>query len=212
MKDHRDERRDYAAGTLSRADLPADPLELFGTWLAAAIAEGAADATAMALATASARAEPSVRIVLLKEHGPDGFVWFTDYGSRKGQELAENPRASLAFYWSQFSRQVRVTGVVSQIDESESRAYFDTRPQESRFSAAASDQSQPIGGREMLESRVADLRRQHPDGDVPMPDGWGGYRLAPDSIEFWQGREGRLHDRFAYTLEDGNWSVLRLQP
>ena len=212
MGDHRDERRDYAAGTLSRADLPSDPLVLFGAWLSAAMADGAADATAMALATASANAEPSVRIVLLKEHGPDGFVWFTDYGSRKGQELAENPRASLAFYWSQYSRQVRVTGVVSQIDEAESRIYFNTRPEESRFSAAASDQSQPIGGREMLEARVAELRRQHPDGNVPMPEGWGGYRLVPDSIEFWQGREGRLHDRFVYTRESDNWAVLRLQP
>ena len=212
MNDHRDERRDYAAGTLSRADLPADPLALFGAWLSAALAGGSTDATAMALATASAAAEPSVRIVLLKEHGPDGFIWFTDYGSRKGQELAENPRASLAFYWSQFSRQVRVSGAVSQIDFAESRAYFASRPEESRFSAAASDQSQPIGGREMLETRVAELQAQYPDGQVPMPDGWGGYRLVPDSMEFWQGREGRLHDRFAYTREGGDWTVLRLQP
>ena len=212
MADHRDERREYTAGTLSRADLPSDPLQLFGAWLADAIATGADDATAMALATASAGGEPSVRIVLLKEHGPDGFVWFTDYGSRKGQELAENPRASLAFYWSAFSRQVRVSGEVSQIDEAASRAYFATRPADSRFSAAASDQSQPIGGREMLEARVADLRSRYPDGDVPMPDGWGGYCLEPESIEFWQGREGRLHDRFSYTRDGAGWEVLRLQP
>jgi pyridoxamine 5'-phosphate oxidase len=213
MADHRDERREYTAGTLSRADLPTDPLQLFSAWLADAIGTGADDATAMALATASAGGDPSVRIVLLKEHGPDGFVWFTDYGSRKGQELAENPRASLAFYWGAFSRQVRVSGVVSQIDEAASRAYFATRPEESRFSAAASDQSQPIGGREMLEARVAELRGRYPDGDVPMPDGWGGYCLQPESIEFWQGREGRLHDRFSYTRGDGaGWEVLRLQP
>lgn len=212
MGDHREERREYAAGTLSRADLPEDPLELFAAWLSAAIATGADDATAMALATASADAMPSVRIVLLKEHGPDGFVWFTDYGSRKGQELAENPRASLAFYWSAFSRQVRVSGVVTQIDEAESRAYFATRPEDSRFSAAASDQSQPIAGRDMLEARVAELRSQYPDGQVPMPEGWGGFRLEPESIEFWQGREGRLHDRFAYSRSGDGWTVLRLQP
>lgn len=212
MGDHREERREYAAGTLSRADLPRDPLELFGAWLSQAKSTGAADATAMSLATASASGKPSVRIVLLKEHGPDGFVWFTDYGSRKGQELAENPRASLAFYWAQFSRQVRVSGAVSRVSEAQSRAYFATRPEESRFSAAASDQSQPIGSRAMLESRVAELRSLYPDGQVPMPEGWGGYCLAPDSIEFWQGREGRLHDRFNYTRTGETWSVLRLQP
>ena len=212
MGNHREERREYAAGTLSRSDLPEDPLDLFGGWLSEAIATGADDATAMALATASAGGEPSVRIVLLKEHGPDGFVWYTDYGSQKGQELAENPRASLAFYWGAFSRQVRVSGEVTQVDTAESRAYFATRPEDSRFSAAASDQSQPIVDRQMLQSRVTELRARHPDGDVPMPEGWGGYRLAPTSIEFWQGREGRLHDRFRYSLADGVWSVLRLQP
>ena len=137
MGDHREERREYTAGTLSRADLPSDPLELFGAWLSQAMATGADDATAMALATASAAGEPSVRIVLLKEHGPDGFVWFTDHGSQKGQELAENPRAALAFYWGAFSRQVRVVGVVSQVDPAESRAYFATRPEDSRFSVGA---------------------------------------------------------------------------
>jgi pyridoxamine 5'-phosphate oxidase len=212
MSDHRDQRREYVEGTLSRADLPEDPLALFGVWLSDATRTGAADATAMALATASADGEPSVRIVLLKEHGPSGFVWFTDYGSRKGQELAENPRASLAFYWREFSRQVRISGTVARVPESESRAYFASRPEDSRFSAAASDQSQPIGGREMLESRVAELRAQYPDGQVPMPDGWGGYCLTPENIEFWQGREGRLHDRFRYERAGDGWTILRLQP
>ena len=212
MSDHRDQRREYAEGTLSRADLPEDPLALFGTWLSDAMRTGAQDATAMALATASADGEPSVRIVLLKEHGPSGFVWFTDYGSRKGQELAENPRASLAFYWREFSRQVRISGTVTRVAESESRTYFATRPEDSRFSAAASDQSQPIGDREMLESRVAELRAQYPDGQVPMPDGWGGYCLRHENIEFWQGREGRLHDRFRYERAGDGWTILRLQP
>ena len=212
MGDHRDERREYAAGTLSRADLPEDPLDLFGAWLSQSIDAGVPDATAMALATASSKAEPSVRIVLLKEHGPAGFIWFTDYGSRKGLELAANPQASLAFYWGPFSRQVRVSGAVSPVDADESRAYFASRPEDSRFSAAASDQSQPIGGRAMLEARVAELRAQHPEGDVPMPEGWGGYRLLPAHFEFWQGREGRLHDRFAYTKRGDDWAIDRLQP
>lgn len=210
--DHREQRREYEAGTLSRAGLPADPLILFGHWLDEAVSTGAEDATAMALATADASGAPSVRIVLLKEHGPAGFVWFTDYGSQKGHELAENPRASLAFYWRSFSRQVRVSGTVSQIEESASRDYFNTRPADSRFSAAASDQSQPIPDRRTLEDRVSVLRAKHPDGQMPMPDGWGGYCLKPRSIEFWQGREGRLHDRFRYLLEGGDWQITRLQP
>lgn len=210
--DHRGVRREYEEGILSRGGLPADPLELFGRWLDQAVSTGATDATAMALATAALDGTPSVRIVLLKEHGPDGFVWFTDYGSQKGQELSENPRASVAFYWRDFSRQVRVSGAVAAIDEETSRKYFDTRPVESRFSAAASDQSQPVPDRKTLEDRVAALRSQHPNDEVPMPAGWGGYCLTPVQIEFWQGREGRLHDRFRYVRENGNWSICRLQP
>ncbi len=212
MSDHSDERREYAAGVLRRADLPGDPLHLFGAWLDEALRVESTDATAMALATASAQGEPSVRIVLLKEHGPDGFVWYTDYGSQKGLELEENPRASLAFYWREFSRQVRISGSVTRIDADESHAYFASRPEESRFSAAASDQSQPIIDRSMLEARVAELRARHPSGDVPMPDGWGGYRLIAQRIEFWQGREGRLHDRFRYERTASGWDVQRLQP
>ena len=212
MSDHGNERREYTAGVLRRAALPEDPLDLFGAWLEEAIRVEATDATAMALATASAQGEPSVRIVLLKAHGPDGFVWYTDYGSQKGLELEENPRASLAFYWREFSRQVRISGTVSRVEERESRAYFASRPEESRFSAAASDQSQPILDRSMLEARVADLKARHPDGQVPMPDGWGGYRLTAGRIEFWQGREGRLHDRFRYERTASGWEVQRLQP
>lgn len=222
QKDHHDQRREYAASTLSREMLPADPLTLFGSWLDQAVSTGATDATAMALATADSTGAPSVRIVLLKEHGPAGFVWFTDYGSQKGQELDENPRASLAFYWRDFARQVRVSGTVTPVGLKTSRAYFETRPADSRFSAAASDQSQPIPDRLTLEERVAALRAKHPDEQVPMPEGWGGYCLKPQSIEFWQGREGRLHDRFRYKVDgdqvevgdqvDGDWEITRLQP
>ena len=210
--DHRGVRREYEEHALSRANLPADPLVLFGEWLARAVSSGAADATAMALATASRAGAPSVRIVLLKEHGPHGFVWYTDYGSQKGLELAENPRASLAFYWREFSRQVRVSGSVRQIDAATSAAYFNSRPVESRFSAAASDQSQPISDRKTLQDRVAALRSRYPDDQLPMPEGWGGYCLSPETIEFWQGREGRLHDRFRYAQSATGWTITRLQP
>jgi len=211
-QDHREHRREYLNGVLSRAALPDDPLVLFGDWLEQAIASGAADATAMALATASPDGVPSVRVVLLKEHGPDGFVWFTDYGSRKGRDLALNPVASLVFYWREFSHQVRVSGPVERLDRARSEAYFASRPEDSRFSAAASDQSQPIADRSTLEARVAQLRRQYPDARVPMPEDWGGYLLEPETMEFWQGREGRLHDRFRYTRRAGGWDIERLQP
>lgn len=210
--DYRGHRREYRDGTLSRDRLPVDPLVLFGDWLDQAVASGATDATAMALATATAQGIPSVRIVLLKEHGPDGFVWFTDYGSRKGRELAANPVASLVFYWREFSHQVRVSGPVEMVARAQSEAYFASRPADSRFSAAASDQSRPVADRQTLEARVAELRRQHPDEQVPVPDDWGGYRLTPETMEFWQGREGRLHDRFLYTRSATGWLIERLQP
>ncbi|MEM8769839.1 MAG: pyridoxamine 5'-phosphate oxidase [Pseudomonadota bacterium] len=209
--DHHGERREYA-GLLTRATLPEDPLELFGAWLGAALDAGAKDATAMALATASVDGVPAVRIVLLKSHGPEGFIWFTDYLSQKGRELAANPQASLAFYWRDFDRQVRVTGTVGRVSAEESQAYFNSRPEESRFSAAASEQSQPVADRATLEARVAELRALHPDGDVPRPESWGGFVLAPESIEFWQGREGRLHDRFRYDRTTAGWEINRLQP
>ncbi len=209
--DHHGERREYA-GALTRATLPEDPLVLFGAWLEAALEAGAKDATAMALATASRDGVPAVRVVLLKSHGPDGFVWFTDYASQKGRELEANPQASLAFYWRDFDRQVRVTGTVGRVPTEESQCYFDSRPEESRFSAAASAQSQTVADRATLEARVAELRARHPDGNVPMPEHWGGYALTPRAIEFWQGREGRLHDRFRYERTSAGWAIARLQP
>jgi len=210
--DHRDARREYDATTLSRAALPDDPLELFGRWLGQASDAGAKDATAMALATVSADGTPSVRIVLLKEYSAEGFVWYTDYGSQKGLELASSPIASVVFYWRDFDRQARLTGPVSKVDPAVSRAYFQSRPVESRYSAAASRQSQPVASREVLEERVAALTAQHPDGDVPIPADWGGYCLDPSAIEFWQGREGRLHDRFRYSRSGDGWLIERLQP
>lgn len=212
MKDQRDTRREYAADGLRRADLAADPLDQFERWFREAVDAGLKDATAMALATADRSGEPAVRIVLLKHFDADGLCWYTDYRSAKGRELAANPRASCLFHWRELDRQVRVTGPVSRLDPSDADAYFATRPEDSRFSAAASCQSAPVDGREALERQVAELRRQYPDGSVPRPAQWGGYRLLPHSWEFWQGRVGRLHDRFRYRLEDGAWQVQRLQP
>jgi len=166
----------------------------------------------MALATVSSVGIPSVRIVLLKEHGPAGFVFYTDGESQKGLELVANPNASAVFYWSEFHHQVRVTGKVERVDRETSAAYFDSRPEESRFSAAASEQSRPVPDRRTLEARVAALKTEYPDGRVPMPERWGGFRLVPSSIEFWQGREGRLHDRFRYVADADGWQIERLQP
>lgn len=212
MRDQRHTRRDYAAAPLRRNGLADDPLEQFQRWFGEALDAEVPDATAMALATAAADAQPSVRIVLLKHFDADGFCWYTDYRSRKGQDLAVNPRASCLFYWGILHRQVRLCGPVETLDQTSAAAYFASRPEDSRFSAAASRQSAPIASRALLEARVAELKRRHPDGGVPKPADWGGYRLRPESYEFWQGREGRLHDRFRYTRTAGAWQVERLQP
>jgi pyridoxamine 5'-phosphate oxidase len=153
-----------------------------------------------------------VRIVLLKHFDQDGFCWYTDYRSGKGRELAANPRASCLFHWGPLHRQVRLSGPVEKLDQATAAEYFASRPEDSRFSASASQQSAPIANREALEARVAELRRRFPDGLIPKPPEWGGYRLRPESCEFWQGREGRLHDRFRFTLVADAWEVERLQP
>lgn len=212
MQDQRDTRREYRTGPLRRADLTDDPVALFQRWLEAATAAGIADSTAMALATANAGGEPSVRVVLLKHFDAAGFCWYTDYRSRKGTDLSENPRAELMFHWREFDRQVRIYGSVEPLDETDSWEYFESRPADSRFSAAASRQSAPVADRETLEAAVAELRQRHPDGLVPKPAQWGGFRLVPCRFEFWQGREGRLHDRFRYARVGGQWRITRLQP
>lgn len=213
MKDQRQTRREYAAEGLRRSSLAADPLAQFQRWLGEALDAGLQDATAMALATADTAGWPSVRIVLLKHFDQAGFCWYTDYRSQKGRELADNPRASGLFHWRELDRQVRITGRVTRVDERTSDEYFSSRPLDSRLSAAASEQSAPVADRWTLEARVAELTERHPDGAVPKPAAWGGYLLSPHSYEFWQGRVGRLHDRFHYRLEDdGTWTVQRLQP
>jgi pyridoxamine 5'-phosphate oxidase len=196
---------------LRRADLDPDPLRQFAAWYARA-ADAVDTPEAVVLATATAAGAPSARMVLLKGFDGRGFVIYTNYFSRKGQEIAQNPRAALLFHWAPLGRQVRVEGVVHRIDAAESDAYFRTRPPGSRLSAAASPQSRPVARREVLEAAVAELASRHPDGDVPRPDEWGGLRLVASRFEFWQHGDDRLHDRFTYRRDGQAWAVERLGP
>jgi len=205
-------RRDYLGGALTSADLHADPFQQFSDWLQAAIDFGSKDATAMALATADADGAPTARTVLLKQHTAKGFVWFTDSRSRKGHDLAANPRAELLFYWRDLDRQVRIRGEVAKLPPERADQYFHSRPEGSRFSTAAAEQSAVVANRDELESRIQELEAQYPDGSVPRPDAWIGYSLAPHYFEFWQGRVNRLHDRFRYVLDGDGWVIDRLAP
>jgi pyridoxamine 5'-phosphate oxidase len=203
-------RRDYLGTPLLEDHVGEDPLALFVAWFQAAESVEA-DATAMVLATAGRDGQPSARLVLLKELDVRGLTFFTNYESRKAEELAANDRASLLFYWRSLDRQVRVEGRVARITASESDAYFASRPLQSRWSAYASAQSRPIASRDELEERVDEVRREFGDA-VPRPESWGGYRLAPHAYEFWQGRPNRLHDRLAYIRDGDSWRRVRLAP
>jgi pyridoxamine 5'-phosphate oxidase len=193
--------------TLRRADLAADPAEQFRRWF-----DEAGPAEPVALATATRDGRPSARMVLLKGFADDGFRFFSNYESRKGHELAENPRAALLFHWSELGRQVRVEGGVDQLAAEESDAYFASRPHESQISAAASPQSRVVSSRDELERRVGDLRDRAGEGTIARPPNWGGYLLRPEAYEFWQHRDNRLHDRFRYRAEGEAWVVERLGP
>ena len=197
---------------LRREDLKEDPTQQFAAWFDEAQREGLPLPEACALATASADARPAVRMVLLKDADDRGFVFATGYESRKGRELAENERAALLFYWHQLGRQVRVEGRTKRVPEGESDAIFLARPRDSRISALASRQSEPLGSRAELEARVTDLERELEGREVERPPFWGGYRLVPDQFEFWQHRENRLHIRFRYSLRGGRWTIDELQP
>lgn len=206
-------RVEYRQRSLSEAEVNPDPIRQFIIWLEEAIAAGALEPTAMALATCSPDGMPSVRMVLLKGVDAGGLVFFTNYQSRKGRELETRPAAALAFYWPELERQVRVEGSVARVTPAESDAYFASRPSESRIGAAVSPQSQPIPSRDFLEQRVRDLAREYPNGNIPRPAEWGGYRLTPHRIEFWQGRPSRLHDRIEYqSLAPAKWQIRRLAP
>ena len=208
-----DLRREYASRALTEADALDDPIQQFSLWFGEALKSELLDTNAMSLATATRAGEPSARIVLLKGFDETGFVFFTNYESAKGRILADNPRASLLIFWAALERQVRITGTVTKTSPKESEHYFQSRPFESQIGAWASAQSRTVTDRAALESRYAELAAQYAGGPVPLPPFWGGYRVAPEAIEFWQGRKSRLHDRLLYSREGfGSWSRSRLAP
>lgn len=207
-----DLRSDYRRAALDRGDVDADPLRQFSTWMDEAIRSAAREPTAMTLATVGADGRPAARIVLLKGVDARGFVFFSNFDSAKGRDLAANPRAALVFFWVELERQVRVEGDVERVAAADADAYFARRPRASRLSAMASPQSQPVADRGVLEARVAELARQYPGDDLPRPPHWGGYRVLPRAVEFWQGRPSRLHDRLRYARTAETWSIVRLAP
>ncbi len=206
-------RRSYELAELSEADVAGEPYAQFGRWLADAIRAGLPEPNAMVLATAAPDGQPSARTVLLKGYDRRGFVFYTNRGSRKGRELADNPRAALVFPWIAMERQVVVVGGVVDVAREEAAAYFASRPHGSRLGALASPQSQVLPSREVLERRYAELAAQFPEGtEVPMPEVWGGFRVVPDTVEFWQGRHNRLHDRLRFRRGAAGWRLERLAP
>jgi pyridoxamine 5'-phosphate oxidase len=204
-------RFEYQQGSLYAAELDPDPVAQFRHWLAAAAEAGIREPNAMTLATAGAEGAPSARIVLLRGVDARGFTWYTNRESLKGRDLAANPRAALVFHWHELERQVRVVGPVQVIDEAESAAYFAGRPRKSQLSAWASAQGRPLSGRDELVTATERISLRYP-GEIPLPPFWGGYRLAPEMLEFWQGRRSRMHDRFAYQREATGWRIERLAP
>ena len=206
-------RRDYTLRGLSETDVDSDPFKQFQLWFSDAVTANLVEPNAMTLATVAKDGKPSARIVLLKGFDERGFVFYTNYESRKGQELAENPYAALVFLWTELERQVRIEGLVEKCSAVESDTYFQSRPLGSRLGACVSHQSQVIGSCTVLEIRLQELMVENADKDVPRPSYWGGYRLSPTSVEFWQGRPSRLHDRLRYrSLNDGSWLIERLSP
>jgi pyridoxamine 5'-phosphate oxidase len=208
-----DIRKDYKLASLSEADVATDPITQFEHWWHEAVNSQIEEVNAMTLATASCDGLPSARIVLLKDFSGKGFVFFTNYQSYKGTHLQENPRAALVIFWKELERQVRITGIVSKLPDDASIEYFHSRPVGSQISAAVSPQSQVIESREWLEERFAQLFQTAAEAPIKRPKHWGGYIVKPVSIEFWQGRSSRLHDRIQYTLEQsGEWKIERLAP
>ena len=207
-----DLRRDYRSHVLVESEATADPLVQFRQWFDEAIRAELLEPNAMTLATVAPDGSPAARIVLLKGLDDTGFVFFTNYESAKGRQLAHQPRACLLFFWGELERQVRITGQVERLPEEESLAYFRSRPRGSQLGAWASPQSRVIASRDELDAQLTQLEARYADADIPLPPFWGGYRVIPAAVEFWQGRPSRLHDRLLYTRAGGEWSRVRLAP
>lgn len=205
-------RQDYRAAELSEADIDKNPIAQFAKWFKDALDAKLYEPNVMTLATADLSGKPSSRILLLKGFDEDGFVFFTNYNSKKGKDLQENPQAAMQFFWPELERQVRIEGIVTKASAEASTAYFHSRPKGSQIGASASPQSTVIPDREILEERVKELTATYLEAEVPRPEHWGGYVLKPAHIEFWQGRPSRLHDRITYTSVNGVWTINRLAP
>jgi pyridoxamine 5'-phosphate oxidase len=207
-----DMRRDFESEGLNRDALDNNPFGQFEHWFEDARTAGILEPNAMSLATVGNNHMPDLRTVLLKYFDEKGFVFYTNYGSRKAQEMDENPRAGLLFPWIALNRQIRIQGTVEKVSKAESLRYFASRPRGSQIGAWVSEQSKVITSRGLLEQKVAELKKKFSDGEIPLPSFWGGYRVVPERIEFWQGRPSRLHDRFEYVRQDDDWLIQRLQP
>lgn len=205
-------RVDYNADPLLEEHLDRDPIRQFGLWFQDAVSAGLPQPNQMALATATPDGMPSARMVLLKGFDESGFVFYTNYESRKGRELEVNPRACLVFYWYELNRQVRISGTVTRTSPQESRAYFETRPLDARAGAVASRQSSVLADRRLLEEAVEEVKSRNSNAGIALPDHWGGFRLSPQEMEFWQGRANRLHDRLSYIRQNTDWQIQRLFP
>ncbi len=205
-------RRDYISGPLRRSDLDPDPLRQFERWFQQAMDSGIKDPSAMSLATAGRDLQVTIRTVLLKRFDAQGFVFYTNYESTKARQIAENPKVALLFPWLDQNRQVKITGLAEKVPQTESLKYFLSRPRGSQLGAWVSAQSRPIRSRDLLLGKLEEIRKRFADGDISLPEFWGGFRVRPTTIEFWQGQPDRLHDRFRYTAQADGWSIERLAP
>ena len=210
MKNIKNIRKDYQKSELNFNDLTPEPISFFKLWMDKAV-QLSSDANAFVLSTVDANAQPSSRVLLLRDASDSGFSFFTNYSSRKSKEIEQNSNVCMNFFWPALERQIRVSGTISKISDKESDDYFNSRPYESRIGAWCSPQSKVIESRDVLENKFEELKKKYPN-DVPRPQNWGGYIISPTQIEFWQGRSSRLHDRFLYTKEDSDWKIERLAP